>query len=90
MASFICDDGYKLSGSNFSVCQTSKTWSEPTPSCTQSNFYIMLLIIIHFDTGTIKMIIRIKMLITKKLINIKSSTIEYYKSFVIAEILIAS
>ena len=37
MATFSCQDGYHLSGSDTSICQASKTWSGQTPSCIEGN-----------------------------------------------------
>ena len=37
VASFACNDGFMLSGSNTTTCQTSGVWSLETPVCTRSN-----------------------------------------------------
>ena len=34
---FVCDPGYKLSGSRSSTCQTSGLWSHQPPTCNQGN-----------------------------------------------------
>ena len=34
VASFTCDYGYRLLGSDSTTCHSSGTWSEPTPTCT--------------------------------------------------------
>ena len=44
MASFTCDDGYTLSGSESSICQVSKTWSEQTPQCIPGNCTVYTII----------------------------------------------
>ena len=41
MASFSCNHGYSLSGSDSSICLDSKTWSKPAPSCLQGVSYIV-------------------------------------------------
>ena len=33
MASFVCNDGYTLTGSESSACQTNGTWDQQTPTC---------------------------------------------------------
>ena len=37
VASFSCDYGYRISGSNSITCQNSGNWNQAKPSCTQSN-----------------------------------------------------
>ena len=37
VASFTCHDGFILSGSNSTTCQTSGDWNLETPVCNQSN-----------------------------------------------------
>ena len=38
-ASFMCDYGYSLNGSNSSVCQTDGNWDPQSPTCDQSIFF---------------------------------------------------
>ena len=47
MASFLCNPGYSLSGSDSTICQTSEggTWNEQAPSCIQSDEMIIVTII---------------------------------------------
>lgn len=33
LATYKCDNGYTLSGSDRRVCRSDGRWSEPTPSC---------------------------------------------------------
>ena len=32
-ATFTCLFGFSVNGSRFTVCQTSRTWNDPTPTC---------------------------------------------------------
>ena len=45
MASFACNFGYSLSGSDSSICQDSEggTWNEQTPSCIQGDEILIVL-----------------------------------------------
>ena len=43
MASFTCDDGYSLSGSESSICQASGDW-DPIPTCGNDILFIFLFI----------------------------------------------
>ena len=36
IAAFICSHGYSLSGSDFSVCKTSRSWNQQVPACNLS------------------------------------------------------
>ena len=36
-ASFTCNQGYSLSGSESRTCETSGNWNQETPTCNQSN-----------------------------------------------------
>ena len=47
VASFSCNPGYSLSGSDSTICQTSEggTWNEQAPSCIQSDEMIIVTII---------------------------------------------
>ena len=48
MASFSCNHGYSLSGSDSSICQTSEggTWNKQTPSCIQGDEMIIVIIML--------------------------------------------
>ena len=37
VASFICNNGYNISGSPSSICQSSGNWNQQTPICNQGN-----------------------------------------------------
>ena len=58
VATFTCNYGYTLSGSESSTCLTSGAWSQKTPNCTQSNekkiFFLFLLIrvLLNFTLNT--------------------------------------
>ena len=41
VANFSCNDGYLSSGSTESTCQPTLTWSQPLPTCVQSNEIIL-------------------------------------------------
>ena len=49
MVTFSCNDGYRLSGSDSSICVDLRTWSEPTPTCVEGNLHTILLIILNSD-----------------------------------------
>ena len=41
MATFTCDYGYILNGSDSSICQDSLNWDQQTPTCDQSMVLIL-------------------------------------------------
>ena len=52
--SFTCNHGYKRAGSTSSTCQTSGTWNQQTPTCTQSNDKQIPFLYIYFNAHKTK------------------------------------
>ena len=57
MASFICNDGYYLSGPNSSICQTfgGGYWNQQTSKCIQGDEVITVLLFLCIKTANSKL-----------------------------------
>ena len=42
IATYMCDDGYVLTGNSTRTCQADGTWSGDSPTCGESEWYISM------------------------------------------------
>ena len=83
-ASFTCQGGYSLSGSNSSTCDNSGHWSESTQTCNQSNRAIIIcrnnIFFAYFSCFDIASLPTIIIAVTCETLSLGNGTVTYNES----------